>query len=418
MVLGAVTTEGGPRFTRRAVLATLPATATLLLTAGWSPARAATIPGTRAARREALFAARNWVSYYQSPAPGSRRDALRAFDYLDIDADEGNFDSRSHAKAVVADLRSDRRLVVSYLNIGAAETFRWYWPFARPFKLDPYAGWPGEYWLDVRQPGWHDAILERVAPVLEAAGVDGFYLDNIDVSSRYGRPAFRTGVVELVRKLRLRFPEMLLIGQSYDMLPYLDRGSDGRRMFEYLDGTSKEEVNGSYAGGYHRIPVAASNRMLAELEAFRDRGLHVAVLDYANRRPDAAYCIRRTTSRGLLPFVSLRELDSTRVWDDAQGPHRPSGLSATRLGTGSGSDLRLEWKPALDDMGVSRYDILRDGKVVGHSNEPRFVDASPPASHATYEVRAWDTGRHASPLSRALEFGRDERARRNAMLEG
>ncbi len=386
------------RLSRRALLAAVPAAATLALAHGETTVDAATIPATRTARRRALFAARNWASYYQSPASAARRQALRAFDYIDIDADEGNFDNRAHARAVVADLRRGRRLVVSYLNIGAAETFRWYWQYAKAFKLDAYDGWPGEFWMDVREPAWHDVILERVAPVLEAAGVDGFYLDNIDVSARYTQPAFRAGVVDLVRKLRLRFPGLLIVGQSYNMVPYFDRGADGRPMFRYLDGTSKEEVNGSYAGGYHRIPLAESNRMLAELRALRERGLHVTVLDYANRRADAAYCIRRTTSRGLLPFVSQRELRSTQVWDNARGPSRPGGLAAVKAKAGGQPVVRLSWEPAADDMGVSRYDILKDGRVIGYASATTFVDRDPGAA-GEYRVQAWDTGRRRSPLS-------------------
>ena len=388
--------------TRRHLLTAIGLSGLVLVLPGTTPGEAGTLAPTRAARRAALFGARNWVSFYQSPAPPGTRAALKRFDYVDLDADQGNFDDRAHAKAVVGDLRQDRRLVLSYLNIGAAEKFRWYWKQAERFKLHPYAGWPGEYWMDVTKTGWRDVILDRVAPVLEATGVDGFYLDNIDVSARYPKAAFRAGVVELVRRLRERFPQLLLIGQSYEMAPYNDKGSDGRRFFEYLDGTSKEEVNSSYQGGYHLVPKAASDEMLAELRVFRDHGLHVTVLDYAKDRDAVAYCTRRCVASDLLPFVSVRDLDSTKLWD-RQAPGRPGKPRLSLIGNGDG--VLVEWAAAPDDMGVSRYDVFRDGKRAGSTRLTRFQDSRRVRAATGYRIRAWDTGRNGSALSAETSIG-------------
>jgi cysteinyl-tRNA synthetase len=384
---------------RRSLFVAAGASATLLALPGSRTASAATLPANRRARRAALFAARNWVSRYVGLHRQQTIDELKRFDLIDFDADQGNFDSREHAREVVAELREDRRLVVSYLNIGAAETFRWYWDQAKAFKRDPYEGWPGEFWMDVREPGWHDVIVNTVAPVLERSGVDGFFLDNIDVAGRYPGQAVRAGVVELVRKLRARFPQHVIIGQSYGMEPYLERGDDGRFFYQYLDGTSKEEVNATYDGGYRRIPKAESNAMLAELREFRDRGLYVGVLDYALKPEDMAYCIRRSTASGLLPFVSNRNLNRSHIADAAEGPARPGRPNGVRITDG----VQLAWRAARDDMGVSRYDIRRNGKIVGYSRLPEFLDTGAPDAKAAYAVRAWDTGLHASPWSTVRE---------------
>ena len=66
--------------------------------------------------------------------------------------------------------------------------------------------------------------------------------------------------------------------------------------------------------------------MLAELRDFRDKGLTVTVLDYAVKREDVAYCIRRSTASGLVPFVSVHDLDSPTTWDDAEPPGKPAVL--------------------------------------------------------------------------------------------
>ncbi len=351
---------------------------------------------TGAARRARLHGARNWVSYYQSPAPRDTQDRLARFDLVDIDADEGNFDSPEHARHVIGRLRERGCLVVSYLNIGAAERFRWYWDQAAPYKLDPYAGWAGEYWMDVREEGFRDLIVETVAPVLAQTGIDGFFLDNIDVAGRYEGMAFRAGVVELVRRLRQRFPRHLLVGQSYDMVPYFDRGVDGSRLVDYLDGSNKEEVNSSYQGGYHVIPHRRSDAMLTELARLSD-DLRVMTLDYAITRGAAAYCIRRSTDRGLLPFVSVRELDRIRIWD-VEPPETPE--APTLRWRADEQTVALTWGRVGDDMGVSRWDIYRDGRLLAVTSRRGFRDREvQPGRRVEYQVRAWDTGRHASALS-------------------
>jgi len=80
-----------------------------------------------------------------------------------------------------------RRLVLAYVNIGAAEEWRYYWePGWRTgnpsFIAGLYQGWPGEYWVRYWETGWRDIIFgndaSHIKRVLDA-GFDGVYLDNI-----------------------------------------------------------------------------------------------------------------------------------------------------------------------------------------------------------------------------------------------
>jgi cysteinyl-tRNA synthetase len=82
-----------------------------------------------------------------------------------------------------------RRLVVSYLSIGEAEDYRYYW---RPeWKRKPPAwldkenpDWPGNYKVKYWYSEWQDIILDYTRRIIEA-GFDGAYLDIIDAFAYY-----------------------------------------------------------------------------------------------------------------------------------------------------------------------------------------------------------------------------------------
>ena len=81
-----------------------------------------------------------------------------------------------------------KRLVISYLNIGSAETFRYYWKpewnSARPsWMKKAYEGYADEYWVEYWNPEWQDIIFGNNDSYLKKiidAGFDGAYLDNVE----------------------------------------------------------------------------------------------------------------------------------------------------------------------------------------------------------------------------------------------
>jgi cysteinyl-tRNA synthetase len=80
------------------------------------------------------------------------------------------------------------RLLVAYMSIGEAETYRWYWQ--PEWKDEPpewleneNPDWPGNYKVRYWMPGWQEVIAgggESYLARILAAGFDGVYLDIID----------------------------------------------------------------------------------------------------------------------------------------------------------------------------------------------------------------------------------------------
>ena len=224
-------------------------------------------------------AAAPWTSCYGPAAGmGGLDKAAVTFRILNIDADPniGNF-----TPAQIDQLKAGgKNRVISYLNVGAMESFRTYWGAApagflsgrdnAAARLGPYSGYPDETWMDLSNPDYQHLIVDYVAPRLAAQGVDGFFLDNVELvehgptdSNGPCSPACRQGGLDLVRRLREKYPNLLIVMQNATG-DVTRLGTTGGVAFpSLLDGVSHEEV-------YTPARDAAAE---AELQAWRDMHL-------------------------------------------------------------------------------------------------------------------------------------------------
>jgi chitodextrinase len=73
---------------------------------------------------------------------------------------------------------------------------------------------------------------------------------------------------------------------------------------------------------------------------------------------------------------------------DTSPPTQPGTPTATLV---TASQVSLSWSASTDDVGVLRYDVLRNGSVVGTSAGTTFTDTTvAPGTTYTYAVRAFD----------------------------
>jgi cysteinyl-tRNA synthetase len=126
------------------------------------------------------------------PSKAAFLDALRNTDYdlLIIDLFyQGEAFTPEEVRSLQVKKNGARRLVVSYLSIGEAEEYRYYW---RPeWKRKPPAwldkenpNWPGNYKVKYWYSEWQDIILDYTRRIVEA-GFDGAYLGIIDAFAYY-----------------------------------------------------------------------------------------------------------------------------------------------------------------------------------------------------------------------------------------
>jgi uncharacterized protein (TIGR01370 family) len=261
--------------------------------------QAATGPSTapsagRHERGERLRAVCSWAPVFG----GAHLRRAGIFDLVVVDAVRQRDGRVETSASQLRRLHTSGALVLAYISVGTVESWRHYAPdVPRSGTLGAVEGWAGERYVDARKRGWR-ALMAREARSLAAAGLDGLYLDNLDVAELH--PETAGGVVQLVETLASAVPDLLLVAQNglavADRLP--------------IDGLAHEDVYWRWDGRYRRSTEAERAALLPRLRALREQGLPVFTLDYAPKDFEGAReALASSLADGFRPAVSVLDLD-------------------------------------------------------------------------------------------------------------
>ncbi len=316
-------------------------------------------------------------------AAGSELGDVRSWLYfLDVNLDEGTISriaDSGHDMVVIDFITSETentgfrlaatvmrwreashpKLVVAYIDIGQAESYRTYWRpewrIGDPVWItgeDP-DGWaenyPVAYWHDAWRAIWLDdgGYVDRIV----AAGFDGIYLDWVEAFDDPGVMALAAAdgvdarremvwwIEDLAARARSQDPDFLVIAQNaaelvadadyravIDALAqeqvWFDGGADNRppgdcplprldrdvETAAYLASLSAEcrRVHDAFPDSTLHI---SSEAYLEDLEQARAFGLPVFTVDYALDPANRAWIAAESRGRGFVPFVGARALD-------------------------------------------------------------------------------------------------------------
>lgn len=197
-----------------------------------------------------------WAVYYSAGSAIDIAQASTTFNLIIIDADPAN-GSPSFTPAQITALKAHGAKVLSYLNFGACEKTRTYWSTVptgfvscganTAAQIAQYTGYP-EYWMNPANADYQNLIVNFVAPRLAATGVDGFMLDNFEIVGHGASASIAPcnascaqGGLDLVAKLRARFPDLALVPNAAPVS--VIGGTTGGTSFPWLiDGTLTEQV--------------------------------------------------------------------------------------------------------------------------------------------------------------------------------
>lgn len=241
------------------------------------------------------------------------------FRIINIDADPGagNFTPEQIARLKAG----GRNRVISYLDVGSCEQFRDYWSTAPAgfvpcganpsAQLGPYQGYPDEVWMNPANPDYARLIVEYVAPRLADTGVDGFFLDNLELLEHGVETddgpcdaGCVAGGLELVARLRDAYPNHLIVMQNATSDATRLATARGAPFPTLLDGVSHEEV-------FKPSPDPEAD---AQLQAWRDmtltaggRPFWIATEDYVggcDNVADAREAYEASRARGFSPYAT------------------------------------------------------------------------------------------------------------------
>jgi len=112
------------------------------------------------------------------------------------------------------------------------------------------------------------------------------------------------------------------------------------------------------------------------------------------------YQVRAKDAAGNLSALSAALAVTTNAGTDTQPPTVPTNLAAPSK---TATSVNLTWTASTDNVGVTGYDIYRDGVMVGSSTTTSYADTGLTASTTyQYQVRAKDAAGNLSALSAAL----------------
>lgn len=299
------------------------------------------------------IAAKAWGLQLQNVAALAIPEAV---DILVVDYSRDGSDKRAWTPAAVEALKrreSGRpRLVLCYLSIGEAESYRYYWRERWLNGASRWLGpenpsWKGNFAVRFWEPSWQRIIVEpaptvyrrllefvrpQLKPYLDRileAGFDGVYLDRIDAFAEWektrGKQA-EADMVAFVRRIssyaKARKPDFLVVPQNGEELlkheTYL-AAIDGAAKEDLLYGIGGEEVQNDPGA------VAATTEMLDRVRRQKKPVLVVEYLADAGKRTRA---LREIMGRGYLPLIAARALNTPPLVPEAGATPSAGGAEA------------------------------------------------------------------------------------------
>ena len=212
-----------------------------------------------------------------------------------------------------------RRIVLSYLSMGEAERYRYYWKpewddnDTRPQWIgQENAQWPGNYLVNYTDPEWQSLIFGTPESYLDrivAAGFDGVYLDRADAfeDGDGATPAKADAMTGYIKRLadhaRRINPRFLIVMQNAEALL---RDASIRAK---LDGAAKEDLLFGVDHSETANPKDMVRESLNYMRLGKRSGLKIFLLEYVKSR-DSIKTLRTLARReNFLLHLSERQLD-------------------------------------------------------------------------------------------------------------
>lgn len=173
--------------------------------------------------------------------------------------------------------------IYTYLNIGSIENFRSYYDEFEKYTLGEYENWPQEKWVDVSEKEWQNFISKQ-CDELEQKGIDGFFVDNVDVYYVYPREEIYDGIVDILSDIKNRNKPVYINGGDTFVNKYLESMEGG----ELFDGVNQEGVYTTYDfhnNSFKESPKEDRDYYTQYLKGLSEKGYEVYVLEYATE-PD------------------------------------------------------------------------------------------------------------------------------------
>jgi cysteinyl-tRNA synthetase, unknown class len=256
-------------------------------------------------------------------ALGQTEFDLVIMDYSRDGSDEEKF--TADEISALKDSPGGQKRVLSYMSIGEAENYRWYWQKSWDANRNgkPDAGapawlgpsnpdWPGNYKVRYWDAGWQEIVYAYVDKVLDA-GYDGVYLDIVDAYQYWepggpGSPDHPTAEEDMVEFVKDIAQYARITEGHPDFQVFVQNAEELSTHPDYVatvSGIGKEDL---FYTGNRRQPASETNWSVSHLDVFKAAGKPVLVTDYVTKRTKKDTFYEKARSHGYVPFATRRNL--------------------------------------------------------------------------------------------------------------
>ncbi len=212
------------------------------------------------------------------------------------------------------------RKIISYISIGEAEDYRYYWDEKASFLELENPDWEGNYKVFYWNSAWQNTVLDYVKIIIDQ-GFDGIYLDIIDAYQyfEYDRKtgewlknrinpetgnSFRKDMIDWVSVI-----SDFCRGKSENFAIVPQNGSELLDYPEYvsvIDGIGIEDL---YTDSNRRQDSEHTEEVLGNLENLKGTGKPVFLTEYATRKKYTEYAVNLNSENRYILLFTDRGLD-------------------------------------------------------------------------------------------------------------
>jgi len=212
----------------------------------------------------------------------------------------------------ILSLKRQGGTLLGYINIGEVETYRRHFQeLDTTLLIKKNPNWEGHYYVRVNDPQWENFVVERIAPPILSKGFHGLFLDMVDVASPWLYPEFEPGIIEIIKRLRKEYPDIIIVMNAGTFL--------ASKVAHDIDAILVESVFHTYDfSGKRYLPQTepAILSRVQELSALQDSlDLPILTIDYVEPSDTVASYRAAYASRtfGFIPFISRIALDTLLI---------------------------------------------------------------------------------------------------------
>jgi cysteinyl-tRNA synthetase len=247
---------------------------------------------------------KNWRYQLQNIKPGEIATSPHDLVVIDYSGDNGPF-SNAEVERMKRKPDGNRRVVLSYMSIGEAEDYRWYWEQRSSSWLGAEnAKWRGNYAVRFWDPGWQQIIFAYVDRLI-AAGFDGVYLDKVDEFETMGhRDEMVAFVARIAERAKSQRGDFVIVSQNGDALitdPKFRHAIDAFAREDLLYGEDRDGA---------RNDASSIRSSIKRLKMLTAEGKPVFVVEYPRNGDQAQKAREELAAQGFVGLTAKRALSS------------------------------------------------------------------------------------------------------------